>query len=70
MSTSKLYRMLSMLIAFSLLLNTTPLFTIPVAVAAPLQSEVSAPQAQGAEFDVSVAVRNRDGLPLGRSILP
>ncbi len=64
MSTSRAYRTLSIVMILTLMLNATPLLTTASVVAAPLKSEVKSPQAQGAAFDIRVAVRNRDGTPL------
>jgi len=64
MSTSRLYRTLSLLIVLTLLLNTASLLTATPIAAAPLKSEVQARQAQGVDFHIHGSVRNRDGMPL------
>ncbi len=64
MSKPKLHRAVSVLIVLVLLLNTNLLRVSASVSTAPLKSEAKAPQAQGASFDVRVAIRNRDGTPL------
>jgi len=65
MSLQKLYRTVSILVVFALLLNATAFLAVRPADAAPVKSEAKAPQAQGAlHLDIRVSVRNRDGTPL------
>ena len=64
MSLQRLYRTVSILVVFALLLNATAFLAVKPADAAPVKSEAKAPQAQGALLDIRVSVRNRDGTPL------
>ena len=64
MSTPKFYPILSILIILALLFNATSMMPAALVVAAPIKSEAKAPQAQATNFDIKVAIHNRDGLPL------
>jgi len=69
MSTSRLYRTLSILIVLTLLFNATSLLTATPITAAPLKSEAQARQAQSADFHIHGSVRNRDGASLGNVVI-
>jgi len=64
MCLQRYYRAVSLLVVFALLLNATAFLVTKPAVATPLKAEIKTHQAQAAAFDIRVAVRNRDGMPL------